>query len=133
MGGSSGVDGRCVTGPWVAGLVVGSIDCLRSMVDDRKKTTHAGIFQPLLTQVDSAINIFEGLSKGNFKSLFLFDNAPSHQKQALDAISAQKMSKGVPLSSFYFIFSDFHLHRAKKWLDAPPGWATHVTWSPLKQ
>jgi hypothetical protein len=36
--------------------------------------------EELLTQVDSAINIFEGLSKGNFKAFFLFDNAPSHQK-----------------------------------------------------
>jgi hypothetical protein len=43
---------------------------------------HDGYFgaEELLTQVDSAIDIFEGLSKGNFKALFLFDNAPSHQK-----------------------------------------------------
>ena len=34
--------------------------------------------EDLLAQVDSAIDIFEGLSKGNAKALFLFDNAPSH-------------------------------------------------------
>lgn len=42
----------------------------------------------LLTQVDSAIDIFEGLSNGLFKALFFFDNALSHQKWAMDAISA---------------------------------------------
>jgi hypothetical protein len=43
---------------------------------------HDGYFgaKDFLVQVDSAINIFEGLSKGNFKVLFLFDNALSHQK-----------------------------------------------------
>jgi DNA polymerase III sliding clamp (beta) subunit (PCNA family) len=34
--------------------------------------------QELLAQVDHAINIFEGLSNGNFKAIFLFDNASSH-------------------------------------------------------
>ena len=56
--------------------------------------------EELLVQVDFAIDIFEGLSKGNFRGLFLFDNAPSHQKRAPDAISAQKMPKGAPLSTF---------------------------------
>ena len=43
---------------------------------------HDGYFgaKDLLMQVDSAINIFEGLSKGNFKVLLLFNNALSHQK-----------------------------------------------------
>lgn len=36
--------------------------------------------EDLLVQANSAINIFEGLFKGNFKGLFLFDNALSHQK-----------------------------------------------------
>jgi hypothetical protein len=64
--------------------------------------------QELLAQVDHAIDIFEGLSKGNFKAIFLFDNAPSHQKRALDAISARKMVKSAPLFTFYFIFIHFH-------------------------
>jgi hypothetical protein len=36
----------------------------------------------LLRQVDNAIDIFEGLTKGWAQGLFLFDNAPSHQKRA---------------------------------------------------
>jgi hypothetical protein len=62
--------------------------------------------EELLAQVNSAINIFEGLSKGNFKALFLFDNTPSHQKRAADAISARKMAKGAPI----FIFTLFNLY-----------------------
>ena len=49
----------------------------------------------LIVQVDKAIDIFEGLTKGNAQGLFLFDNAPSHQKCAPDAISARKMVKGA--------------------------------------
>jgi len=71
---------------------------------------HNGYFsaKDLLAQVDSTIDIFEGLSKGNFKALFLFDNALSHQKQALDAISARKMGKGAPFSTLYFVLSNSH-------------------------
>ena len=32
----------------------------------------------LLTQVDNAINIFEGIMKGLAQGLFLFDNTPGH-------------------------------------------------------
>jgi hypothetical protein len=49
----------------------------------------------LLQQVDKAIDIFEGLTKGSAQGLFLFDNAPSHQKRAPDAISARNMVKGA--------------------------------------
>jgi hypothetical protein len=49
----------------------------------------------LLRQVDKAIDIFEGLTKGWAQGLFLFDNAPSHQKRAPDAISARSMVKGA--------------------------------------
>jgi hypothetical protein len=95
---------------------------------------HDGYFgaEDLLAQVDSAIDIFEGLSKGNFKVLFLFDNAPSHQKQALDAISAQKMVKGVPPSLFCLIFTHFHCHSTKEGLDTPHRWAVHMMWSAPK-
>jgi len=34
----------------------------------------------LLTQVDQVVDVFEGLTRGNAQGLFLFDNAPSHQK-----------------------------------------------------
>jgi hypothetical protein len=48
----------------------------------------------LLLQVDEAINVFEG--RAPFASgLFLFDNAPSHQKRALDALLAHKLPKGL--------------------------------------
>ena len=50
----------------------------------------------LLRQVDKAIDIFEGLTKGWAQGLFLFDNVPSHQKHAADARSARHMVKGVP-------------------------------------
>ncbi|CAA7267960.1 unnamed protein product [Cyclocybe aegerita] len=47
----------------------------------------------LISQVDHAIDIFEGLTNGFATGLFLFDNAPSHQKWAMDALSARKMPK----------------------------------------
>src|SRR5258708_9345504 len=50
----------------------------------------------LLAQVDNAIDIFEGLTKGQAQGLFVFNNAPSHQKRVQDAISARHMTKGVP-------------------------------------
>jgi hypothetical protein len=53
----------------------------------------------LLAQVDKAIDIFEGLTKGWAQGLFLFDNAPSHQKRAPDAISARHMVKGASVFS----------------------------------
>jgi hypothetical protein len=52
----------------------------------------------LLKQVDHTINIFEGITRGwahPAQGLFLFDNAPSHQKCAEDALSARGMIKGV--------------------------------------
>jgi hypothetical protein len=47
----------------------------------------------LLIQVDRAIDIFEAKTNGFAVALFLFDNAPSHQKRAADALSARKMVK----------------------------------------
>jgi hypothetical protein len=49
----------------------------------------------LIAQVDCAIDIFEGKVNGLAQGLFMFDNAPSHQKRALDAISANKMVKSA--------------------------------------
>ncbi|KIJ36225.1 hypothetical protein M422DRAFT_96515, partial [Sphaerobolus stellatus SS14] len=48
----------------------------------------------LLNQVKDAIDIFESRSNGTATGLFMFDNAPSHQKRAPDARSARKMPKG---------------------------------------
>ncbi|KAI0070203.1 hypothetical protein K474DRAFT_1609121 [Panus rudis PR-1116 ss-1] len=47
----------------------------------------------LCAQVDRAIDIFEAKTNGTAQGLFLFDNAPSHQKRADDALSARKMVK----------------------------------------
>ncbi|KIL65316.1 hypothetical protein M378DRAFT_55046, partial [Amanita muscaria Koide BX008] len=47
----------------------------------------------LLQQVDNAIDIFEAKTNGFATGLFLFDNAPSHQRRAPDALSARKMPK----------------------------------------
>ena len=58
---------------------------------------HDGWFSAndLLNQVECAIDIFEGLTKGWAQGLFLFDNAPSHQKHAENALSACWMPKGA--------------------------------------
>ncbi|PBK84334.1 hypothetical protein ARMGADRAFT_943628, partial [Armillaria gallica] len=42
----------------------------------------------LLKQTEEAIDIFESKTNGTMTGLFLFDNAPSHQKHAPDALSA---------------------------------------------
>ena len=49
--------------------------------------------EDLLAQVDTAINVFEGHTNEFATGLFLFDNAPSHQKRTLDALSTRKMPK----------------------------------------
>ena len=47
----------------------------------------------LLKQVDKAIDIFEGRTNGFAQGLFIFDNAPGHQKRLVDGLSARKMPK----------------------------------------
>jgi hypothetical protein len=47
----------------------------------------------LLAQTDRAIDIFESKTRGTATGLFLFDNAPSHQKRADDALSARYLPK----------------------------------------
>ena len=61
----------------------------------RAGKTRDGYFDndDLILEVDKAIDIFEGKTNGFATGLFLFDNAPSHQKRAQDALSAQKMPK----------------------------------------
>lgn len=48
----------------------------------------------LVKQVDLVIDIFESKTSRTATGLFLFDNAPSHQKRSPDALSARKMVKG---------------------------------------
>jgi hypothetical protein len=47
----------------------------------------------LIKQVDTALDIFEERTHGLATGLFIFDNAPSHQKCADDALSSRKMLK----------------------------------------
>jgi hypothetical protein len=49
--------------------------------------------EELLSQVDEAITIFESRTHGFYTGLFLFDNAPSHQRRPADGLSARKMTK----------------------------------------
>ncbi|KAF7297803.1 hypothetical protein MKEN_01404000 [Mycena kentingensis (nom. inval.)] len=49
--------------------------------------------EDLLATADNAIDIFEAKTNGMATGLFMFDNAPSHQKRAADALSARKMPK----------------------------------------
>jgi hypothetical protein len=51
----------------------------------------------LLEQVERAIDIFDSKCNGTMTGLFMFDNAPSHQKRNPDALSARKMIKNPKL------------------------------------
>jgi hypothetical protein len=69
----------------------------------------------LLSQVTHTINIFKHKTNGYAQGLFVFNNAPSHQKHALDALSVWHMVKGVyPLMSscVQLIFLFKHLKKA---------------------
>ena len=80
----------------------------------------------LLVQVENAIKIFDQLTKGNAQALFLFDNAPSHQKRADDAISARRMVKGAYLSCVRYLVL---IHPStKEGLDTSHWRTTHALW-----
>jgi hypothetical protein len=49
----------------------------------------------LLAQVKDAIDIFEGHTNGYVQGIFLFNNAPSHQKHADSALSISRSHKGA--------------------------------------
>jgi hypothetical protein len=49
----------------------------------------------LIKQVDKAIDIFKDQTNRFVTGLFCFDNVPSHQKHADNALSAQKMPKNL--------------------------------------
>jgi hypothetical protein len=76
----------------------------------------------LIAQVDRAIDIFEGKVNGLAQGLFMFDNAPSHQKRALDAISANKMVKSAS-DSFLICFCLIDVPQDPKrlWTHHPKG------------
>jgi hypothetical protein len=73
----------------------------------------------LLEQVEHAIDIFEGITRGRAQGLFVFDNAPSHQKRADDALSARRMVKGV--SPTFYSAAKFSLSSAPR-----KGWVLHL-------
>ncbi|KAJ7143241.1 hypothetical protein C8R46DRAFT_867383, partial [Mycena filopes] len=52
----------------------------------------------VLVEADRAIDTFEAKTNGFATALFLFDNAPSHQKCAPDALLARKMVKAPKLA-----------------------------------
>ena len=89
---------------------------------------HDGFFDStkLIAQVNCIIDIFKGKSNGLAQGLFLFDNAPSHLKCAVDAISAIKMVKSA---SIFFFGCNFVLSmtcRSQASLNAPLKGATHA-------
>jgi hypothetical protein len=58
----------------------------------------------LITQVDRAIDIFVCKTNSLAQALFMFNNAPSHQKCATDVILATKMVKSVSYFIFFNLF-----------------------------
>ena len=48
--------------------------------------------------MEYAIDIFESKTNDVATGLFLFDNSPSHQKRAADALSAYRMPKPYVLT-----------------------------------
>ena len=68
---------------------------------------HNGYFdaKELIAKVDCAINIFEDKTNQLAQGLFVFNNTPSHQKHAANAISSKKMVKSV----LFFAVSRFYL------------------------
>ena len=87
----------------------------------------------LLAQVDRAIDVFEGLTKGWAQGLFLFDNAPSHQKRADDAISACQMVKGACVQSLRACANMAYIFLAprKGWVHHPGGSRMRCSTLPL--
>jgi hypothetical protein len=81
---------------------------LRRHVHELKSLSKARIFfkagkncdgyfvsKDVLAQVNTAIDIFKRKSGGKCTGLFMFDNAPSHQKRASDALTALDMPLNI--------------------------------------
>src|SRR6266404_2526035 len=76
-----------------------TILCREARITFKSGLNQDGYFdsKKLINQVKTAINIFEGKTKGFAQGLFMFDNAPSHQKRADNALSARRMPKRLAL------------------------------------
>ncbi len=74
-----------------------TIICREARITFKPGLNRDGYFnsKKLLDQVETAIDIFEGKTKGFAQGLFIFDNAPSHQKRADNALSARRMPKSL--------------------------------------
>ena len=74
-----------------------TILCREARITFKPGLNRDGYFdsKKLIDQVETAIDIFEGKTKGFAQGLFIFDNAPSHQKRADNALSARKMPKSL--------------------------------------
>ena len=79
----------------------------------------------MLQQVDHAIDSFEGNTGGWAQGLFIFNNAPSHQKRADNALSAQRMVKDA-CSTFSLVLNISFFSAPKKgWVHHPGGERMH--------
>lgn len=89
----------------------------------------------LIAQVDRTINIFECKTNGLIEGLFLFDNAPSHMKRALDAISAKKMVKSASYPFLYMLYLSYRCPQDPKrlWTHHPKGPRMRDGINPLTQ
>jgi len=76
-----------------------TILCREARITFKPGLNRDGYFdsKKLIDQVETAIDIFEGKTKGFAQGLFIFDNAPSHQKRADNALSARRMPKRLAL------------------------------------
>jgi len=79
------------------GLLCANYLCREARITFKPGVNRDGYFdsKKLINQVETAIDIFEGKTKGFAQGLFIFDNAPSHQKRADNALSARKMPKSL--------------------------------------
>jgi len=90
----------------------------------------------LLAQVNPTIDIFESKTNGLAQGLFMFNNAPSHMKHAVDAISATKMVKSASYFTFLYVF--IFLSTSPKdpkhlWAHHPNGPCMHDSINPLTE
>ncbi|KIJ28737.1 hypothetical protein M422DRAFT_189388 [Sphaerobolus stellatus SS14] len=69
-------------------------ECARLVFKAGKNRDGYFSHEDFMKQVEKAVDIFEVKTKARAMGLFMFDNAPSHQKRAPDALSARRMPKG---------------------------------------
>jgi len=85
----------------------------------------------LLQQVERVINILEGKVNNFAQGLFMFDNAPCHQKCALNVLSACRIPKGasMPTPSHLYLTQPTILNSTEERMDVPAWWASNALWS----